>query len=56
MKVKVGDLIRFKAVNRPYAGKFYLVTRISNGFISLCGFSSNAVFREDQVEIISESR
>jgi len=54
--MKVGDLIRFKAINRPYAGKFYLVVRISNGFISLCGFSINQVFREDQMEIISESR
>ncbi len=56
MKVKVGDLVRFKAVNRPYAGKFYLVTRISNSFVSLCGFSINQVFREDQMEVISESR
>ena len=54
--MKVGDLIRFKAVNRPYAGKFYLVTRISNGFISLCGFSINQVFRKDQLEVVSESR
>jgi len=56
--VKVGDLVRMIAVNAPHAGKLYLVTKVYNGgdFVSLCSFASNQVFREDQLEVISESR
>ena len=56
--VKVGDLVRMIAVNAPHAGKLYLVTKVYNGgdFVSLCSFASNQVFREDQLEVVSESR
>jgi len=56
--VKVGDLVRMIAVNAPHAGKLYLVTKVygSGGLVSLCSFASNQVFREDQLEVVSESR
>ena len=54
--VKVGDLVRMIAVNAPHAGKLYLVTKVygSGGLVSLCSFAGNQVFREDQLEVVSE--
>ena len=53
--MKVGDLVRMIAVNAPHAGKLYLVTNVygAGGLVSLCGFASNQVFREDQLEVVS---
>ena len=53
--MKVGDLVRFKAVNTPHAGKLFLITKVygAGGLVSLCAFPSNQVFREDQLELIN---
>jgi len=57
--MKVGDLVRMKiGRSRPSDGKLYLVTKVygAGGLVSLCSFASNQVFREDSLEVVSESR
>ena len=57
--MKVGDLVRMKiGKNWPSGGKLYLVTKVydTGGLVSLCSFASNQVFREDALEVVSESR
>ena len=57
--MKVGDLVKFKmhpGMHLPEV--YYLVTKVygTGGIVSLCSFASNQVFREEQLEVVSESR
>ena len=56
--MKIGDLVRLLSHMGSSAGKLFLVTNVygTTGLCSLCGFPSNQVFREDQLEVVSESR
>jgi len=57
--MKVGDLVRMKIGRSwPSGGKLYLVTKVygAGGLVSLCSFASNQVFKEDDLEVVSESR
>ncbi len=55
--MKVGDLVRFKMHPGIYLPEvYYLVVNVltGGGLVSLCGFPSNQVFREEQLEVVSE--
>ena len=58
--MKVGDLVRMKGMveSSTIANKLYLVTKVydTGGLVSLCSFASNQVFREEALEVVSESR
>ncbi len=57
--MQVGDLVRLiKPFYASDGGKLYLITKVygASGLYSLCAFSSNQVFREEQLEVISASR
>ena len=57
--MKVGDLVKFKMHPGMYLPEvYYLVTKVygTGGIVSLCSFASNQVFREEQLEVVSESR
>ena len=57
--MKVGDLVRLiKPFYASDGEKLYLITKVygAGGLVSLCSFSSNQVFREDQLEVVSASR
>ena len=57
--MQVGDLVRLiKPFYASDGGKLYLITKVygASGLYSLCAFSSNQVFREEQLEVINASR
>ena len=59
--MKVGDLVRLiKPFYASDGEKLYLITKVYGDdpwpLFSLCSFSSNQVFREDQLEVVSASR
>lgn len=57
--MKVGDLVRLiKPFYTSDGEKLYLITKAygTSGLYSLCSFSSNQVFRKEQLEVVSASR
>tara|TARA_A100001388_G_scaffold247320_1_gene206799 strand:- start:254 stop:427 length:174 start_codon:yes stop_codon:yes gene_type:complete len=57
--MKVGDLVRLiKPFYASDGEKLYLITKAygTSGLYSLCSFSSNQVFRKEQLEVVSASR